>query len=201
MHFSLQRLGCRSLLFFSGNLSSGELQEYFLQAHGRGSKLIQIPAGFDHGACQLAANQAALLAFHFEKDAVVNLLFAEHAADAGDLLKLVLHDRQFQFSAASGDFDDNGLGAASPRLQIEHRVGRDQLAPVDDDHLFTSLFDFRKDVCAQDNGVFARKILDQVPRLVDLLRVEAGGGLIENQNLRVMNNGLRQAYPLPVSFG
>ena len=43
--------------------------------------------------------------------------------------------------------------------------------------------------------------LDQVAGLIDLLRIQSRGGLIENQNIRVMDDGLRQPDTLPVSFG
>ncbi len=35
----------------------------------------------------------------------------------------------------------------------------------------------------------------------DLLGVEPGGGFVENQNVRVVNDGLRQSDALPVAFG
>src|SRR5207302_4690100 len=76
-----------------------------------------------------------------------------------------------------------------------------QLPFVDDHYLLASLLDLRQDVRAKDDGVIPRETLNQVPRLVDLLWVEGGGGFIENQYVGVVNDGLRQANPLPVAFG
>src|SRR5260370_16605554 len=46
----------------------------------------------------------------------------------------------------------------------------------------------------------AGKCFDQVARLVDLLGVQPGSRLIQNEYLRIVNDGLRQADPLPVAF-
>jgi hypothetical protein len=90
---------------------------------------------------------------------------------------------------------------ASTSLQIAHRIRRDQLSLVDDDHLLAGLLHFRKNVCAENDGVIARKAFDQISSLIDLLRVQSGRGLIKNEDIRVVNNGLRQADALPVTFG
>jgi len=41
---------------------------------------------------------------------------------------------------------------------------------------------------------------DEIPRLDDLLRIEAGGGFIEDQDLGVVDDRLRESHALPVSF-
>ena len=74
---------------------------------------------------------------------------------------------------ASFHFQHHRFGAARAILQIVHRIGRHQLALVDDDHLLAGLFHFRQDVRAQDDGVIARQAADQIARFVDLLGVEA----------------------------
>ncbi len=60
---------------------------------------------------------------------------------------------------------------------------------------------FRQNVGGKDNGVVARQTLDQVARLDDLVRVESGGGLVQNQDVGIMDDRLRQSYALPVPFG
>ena len=82
-----------------------------------------------------------------------------------------------------------------------HGIGRHQLALVDDDDLLAGLLDFGQDVRAENDGVIAGQALDQVARLVDLLGIEAGGGLVENQHVGIVNDGLRQADALAVAFG
>ncbi len=46
-----------------------------------------------------------------------------------------------------------------------------------------------------------RQAADQIARFVDLLGVQPGGGFVQNQNVGVMDDGLRQSHALPVAFG
>jgi len=85
-------------------------------------------------------------------------------------------------------------------LQIAHGIRGHQLALVDNDDTFAGLFDFRQDVGAQNNGVVAGEALDQVARLVDLLGIESGGRLVQNEHFGIVNDGLCQADPLAVPF-
>ena len=80
------------------------------------------------------------------------------------------------------------------------RVDRDDLALVDDHHALAGLRDLGQDVRAQDDGVRARQPLDEVAGLHDLLRVEAGGRLVEDQDLGVVQDRLRQPDALPVAL-
>src|SRR4029077_6855428 len=162
--------------------------------------LVEVPAAFDHGASQVAANQSASLTFHFEQSTAVDLLPAEHAADAGHLFQLVLNDRSFQGFIPARDFKQNGFSAPGTGPQVAHRVGRDQLASVDDDDLPAGLFHLGDDVGAEHDGVIAGEAFEQVPGLVDLLGVESSGGFVENQHVRVVNDGLRQSHPLAVAL-
>jgi hypothetical protein len=56
-------------------------------------------------------------------------------------------------------------------------------------------------VGAENNGVIAGEALDEVASLVNLLGVEARGGLVENENVRIMDDGLRQADSLAIALG
>ena len=60
--------------------------------------------------------------------------------------------------------------------------------------------DLRKDVRAQHDRVVAGEAANQIARLDDLLRVEAGGRLVEDQHVRVVDDRLRQADALPVAL-
>ena len=44
----------------------------------------------------------------------------------------------------------------------------------------------------KNNGVIAGEPLDQLASLQDLVRIEAGGRLVEDQNVGVMNNRLSE---------
>jgi len=56
-------------------------------------------------------------------------------------------------------------------------------------------------VRAQNDRVVAGKALDQIPGFVDLFGIEARGRFVENQHIRVVNDGLRQADALAVALG
>ena len=117
------------------------------------------------------------------------------------MLQPSLYRGGIDVAVAAGDFDQQRFHTASAILKIVHGIGGHQLALIDDDDLLADLLDFRKDVRAQDDGVIARKAFDQVARLVDLLGVKAGGGLVEDQDIWIVNDGLRKAHALPIPFG
>ena len=54
---------------------------------------------------------------------------------------------------------------------------------------------------AENDGVVAGQALDQVAGLIDLFGIEAGGGFVKNQYIRVVNDGLRQPHSLAIAFG
>src|SRR5256885_2909516 len=66
----------------------------------------------------------------------------------------------------------------------------------DDQDSFAGAFDLREDVARQHHGPVASELLDQVPRLARLARVEAGGRLVEDERAVLLDYRLGQAYPL-----
>src|SRR5262249_23932209 len=140
------------------------------------------------------------LAFHLEHRAAIHLLLAENATYAGKSLKLVLDLTGLELSIASRNFEHDGFGSARPGLQVAHRVGSHQLPLVNNDDLLAGLLDFGKNVGAENDGVAAGKAPDQVSGFIDLLGVEPGGGLVENENIRIMNDGLSQTNALAIAF-
>ncbi len=59
---------------------------------------------------------------------------------------------------------------------------------------------FREDVGAENDGVLARQCVQQIADFDNLLGVEAGGGLVENQHVGIVDDGLRDADALAVAF-
>ena len=186
---------------FRGALSApGQLQEDFFQAHRRRAQFVQIPAGFDHRARHIAAHQ---LSFSLSTSKMVRVLpFALETTwlTPATCSSLRLHRRGIELAVAAGDFDQHGFRAARAVLQIAHRVRRTHLALVDDDHLLARLAHFRKNVRAQNDGVIAGEALDQVARFIDLLGIEASRRLVQDQHVRIVDDGLRQSHALPVAL-
>ena len=46
----------------------------------------------------------------------------------------------------------------------------------------------------------AGQLLDELPRLDDLLGIEAGGRLVEDEHLGIVQDGLRESDALPIAF-
>ena len=74
-------------------------------------------------------------------------------------------------------------GPLQPRRQVVRRVDGDDAALIDDDDPLAGLADLGQDVRAEDDRVLAAQLLDQAPGLDDLLRVEAGGRLVEDEHI------------------
>ena len=102
---------------------------------------------------------------------------------------------------ASFDFEHHRFGAARAILQVLDRIRGHQLALVDDDHLLAGLLHFGQNVGAENNGVIAGQAANQLAGFVDLFGIQAGGGLVENQNIGIVDDGLGQSDALPVAFG
>src|SRR6266576_1157052 len=192
---------CGGCHHFSGRFLSRELQEHFFQAHRSGAKFIKVPAGFDHGARQIAAQGMIFLAFHLNDSAALAVFLERDAGHAGNLLEFALHRGWIKAAIAATDFQQYRFAGAGTALQIAHRVRRNNFSLVDDDDLLARLADLGKDVRAENDRVVAGKALDQIPGFVDLFGIEARGRFVENQHIRVVNDGLRQADALAVALG
>ena len=138
---------------------------------------------------------------HLKDQARVFTIARQYAAHSRDGFKLLLHQQGVRLAVAAGNLQQQRFGVARPRLQIAHGIGRHQLAFVDDQHLLAGLFHLGKNMGAENDGVVAGQPLDQVAGFINLLGIEAGGGLIEDQHIRVVNNGLRQPHSLAIAFG
>ena len=73
-------------------------------------------------------------------------------------------------------------------------------ALVDDDDALAGLRHLGEDVRAEDDRVVAGQLLDELARLDDLLRVEAGGRFVEDEHVGIVDQGLGQADALPVAL-
>ena len=159
------------------------------------AQLEQSPSAAHDGSRQIAAHVAPALAFHFVADGVVAPIGFGDPDDAGNALK-----RSRRVGAVGVHLHVQRLRPPQPGGQVVRRVFGDHAALVDDDDALAGLRDFREDVRAQDDGVVPGQLLDQVPGLDDLLRIEARGRLVEDQNVGVVDDGLCQADALAVAL-
>ena len=85
------------------------------------------------------------------------------------------------------------------REGVRRAVGH-KAAVVDDDHALADRLHLRQDVGGKNDRVALAEALDQVADLDDLLRVEADGRLVQNQDGRVAEQRLRDADALLVAL-
>ena len=177
-----------------------QLQEDFLQAHRRGPHFIEVPAGRDHRAGEVAPRETAFAVLYFKSASLRAFSLERHAAHSGNLLELFADRLRIERSVSRADLHKHGLRSAGAALQVAHRVRRYQSSFVDNDHLLAGLLDLRENVRAQNDGMVASKTLDQIPRLIDLLRIESRRGFVQNEYVGIVQNRLCQTDALAVAF-
>jgi len=80
--------------------------------------------------------------------------------------------------------------------------------PLGDEHPFgdhqrtvTRRFDLGEDVAREEHGVIAAELAYERPHVSNLIGVEPGGRLVEDQDLRPRHERVGQAHALPVPLG
>ena len=93
-------------------------------------------------------------------------------------------------------------GARILRAKLELRrcsVGHD-LPAIDDDGTRTNRLDFLQNVGRENDRLPFPHPADQRPHLVFLIGIKPLGRLVENQDLGIVNDRLRETRPMPISF-
>ena len=127
------------------------------------------------------------------------------ASAASDRMSTALHaiDRQQRLSKGGrlrGHPEDDPVGLFHGVLQAGRRVDREESPVVDDGHAAADQRRFGEDVSAEQDGVVGPEGADHLACLMDLARIEAGGGLVEEQDLRRSEERLGQAETLPIAL-
>ena len=87
-------------------------------------------------------------------------------------------------------------------LNLARGAHGDDAAFIDDGHAVAELFGLFDVVGGhQDGALLAAQVEDELVDFEAGLRVEAGGGLIEEEDLRVVEHGEREGQPLLLSAG
>ena len=98
-------------------------------------------------------------------------------------------------------FHPNPLPALQLRRQVLRRVHGDDFALIDDHNAIARHADFGQNVRGKNDRVIARKTFDQMADFDDLFRIEADGGLVENNHIGIVYQRLRQADALLIAAG
>src|SRR5687767_10822680 len=174
---------------------SDESNERVLELATRVVELQQIQLGLDDRAADFRA--AVLLGRERERQPaalLVRLLDATDAVDArqhlGDLrLRIVAAGRAHRHR----DLANLALHVAELRLG----TGTEQRALTKHEQAITRLADLGEDVTRDQDRVVLLEVVDEVTHLDDLHRVETAGRLVEDEELRLVDNGLRDTDALP----
>ena len=99
--------------------------------------------------------------------------------------------------ALGQDADAQDRAIPEPTLDVADRALRQDPAAIDDRHARAQLLELGQDVAADEDRLAERPELAQEFAQLDAsARVQAGGRLVEEQDLRVVDQGVRQAQPL-----
>ena len=159
------------------------------------AQLQQAPAFADHGRGQVGADLALAGTLNLAAHPTIDFLGA-HVGHARHQLNSV--DQLF---ARRPGFDQDTVAALQPAGEVLGRILGGHLAVVDDHHPAAGHADLRQDVRGQDDGMLAGQAFDELARLVDLLRVETHGGLVQDEHVGVVDEGLSYADALLIALG
>ena len=133
--------------------------------------------------------QAALVPAVAEGD---DLVFA-HPGQSAERLR--------QLGFRSADFRADPAGRAHAGGQSLRRVGGRDASLVDDEDAAAGHFHLGENVGGKQDGVPLAQVFDQLPHLADLVRIEADGRLVEDEQIRIMQERVGQTHALAVAFG
>src|SRR5207253_6691815 len=81
-----------------------------------------------------------------------------------------------------------------------HLAIESNLTRADDDDATTDRLDLRQNVRGEQDRVLFAEFPDQAQRFTDLERIKAGRRLIQDQDGRIVNQGICQADALTIAF-
>ena len=100
----------------------------------------------------------------------------------------------------SENVDDDLLLMAHGRAEILWLITRDKLALVDNPYVIAETADIGENVRTQDDDVILPERSDIVEHLLLLLGIKSDGRLVQNDDLRIVDDGLRQSDTLLISL-
>ncbi len=90
-----------------------------------------------------------------------------------------------------------GLLERAVFLELLRCAVEDHPPIVDEQNPVGDSIDLLKNVGRDQNGFTAPELLDVVPEMPDLIGIQSGGGLVHDQNFRIVKERLGETDPLP----
>ncbi len=131
-----------------------------------------------------------------EEEGIGITLLVLHVLDSGKGRELCVY-----ILARVLEFQANFARGAVLLQQILRRIRGTDAPLVDHHHTRTHHFDFGQNVRRNQNGAPMREVFDELPHLPDLVGIEADGRFVEDEQIRVMNQGVSESDPLFLAFG
>ena len=107
----------------------------------------------------------------------------------------------FQFCHRRGDFRDDLAFANHAALQIVRRIRCENFSTQHDHHTAARHLHFRQNVRRDQHRVRARQTFDERTHETYLVRIKPDGRFVEDDQIRLVNDGIRQPDTLFVAFG
>jgi hypothetical protein len=189
------RLGRSDHGLFLGLLARHHADEHLLEAHPDLVQLLQRPAAAHHQRHEIAPDVAVARGLDDEGLRPVarrQRLHAQHRGEGAERLRHV--------TRRPGHVQLDARGGEDLLHQLRLRALRDDAPAIDDDDAVADHGHLGQDMRRQDHRVLAGERADQGPDLGDLPGVEADGGLVEDEHIRVPEQRLREADALPVAL-
>jgi len=98
------------------------------------------------------------------------------------------------------DFRDDLTVAAHEPLQILRSVRRQDAPFIHDEHAIARHLRFREDMRGNQNRMVVGQAFDKLPNRPDLVGIQTVGWLVQDDEIRLVNQGICQSYPLLVAF-
>lgn len=106
-----------------------------------------------------------------------------------------------QLLGRRGDLRDHLAAAAHELLQVPRRIGHQNAPVIHDDDPVAGHFRLGQDMGGNQHRMGAAQPLDELADHANLVRVQPDGRLVQDDQLRLMDQGIRQPHPLPEPLG
>ena len=181
------------------SVGQGDVAEHFVEPAFLGVDLVELPA-FACGKLRHAARErraGGFIRIHAGFDAIVFCAEDVHALRARHLREALGERRRGEPAGAQV----HGAGGFRARLELFRCAVRDDASAVDDDHARAHDFHLFEDVRRKNDGLVGAHALDEIAHFVLLIRIETVGGLVEDENVGIVYERLREAGAVLVPLG
>src|SRR6267142_6627394 len=101
----------------------------------------------------------------------------------------------------ASDLDCDSTGPFGFLAQFNRRAVGDDLAAIDNDFARTNGINFFENVSGEDDGLFLSHLSDKAANFVLLVWIQAISRFVKDENVGIVNDGLRETSSVAITFG